>query len=94
MKSLYLSMNENQHVGKVGNAFSHARARARARAETSLASAARRVCTLAQSTAICAITFSVLLSRGSHEFLPASGMMEYYRAKQLKLRHINQPDPG
>jgi len=83
-------MNENQHVGKVGNA--HARI-GNTHADKNVWPACRRapdVHTPVESTAICAITFSC---RESYEFLSTFGMMEYYQAKRLKLRHINQLDP-
>jgi len=62
-KSLYLPMNENQHVGKVGNAY--ARHRKYACGQKRLASLPQSpdIRTPVESTAICAITFSVFLSR-------------------------------
>lgn len=64
-KSLYLLMNENQHVGKVGNAL--VRIPKYTRMGKNVWPACRRVaiyvCTLVQSTAICVITFSAFLSR-------------------------------
>lgn len=58
-KSLYLPMNENQHVGKVGNA--HART-GNTHADKNVWPALTYIHSV-ESTAICAITFSVFLSR-------------------------------
>lgn len=80
MKSLYLPMNENQHVGKVGNAL--ARTETRMRVKTSGQFAAEPWPYIRSCKAPQFVRLRFRLScRGSYEFPPTSGVMEYYRSK-------------
>lgn len=79
-------------MSKVGNALARTKIRMRAKTFGQLAAEI-----LAYICSCKALQFARLRfrfsCRGSYEFLSTSGMMEYYRAKRLKLRHINQVDP-
>lgn len=79
-KSLYLPMNENQHVGKVGNAFARTETRMRAKTSGRLAAEPRTYVRSCKAPQFVRLRFR-LSCRGSYEFPPTSGVMEYYRSK-------------